>query len=110
MEENQMQSIDELKQWKQFFSMKENATPATRRDRPRATRKAAIETWAASGVFILLFVASVAYVAFGGTLATEPSPPPEAAAAAAAVTAGLGDAGGALRNESVSITVEEGTQ
>jgi hypothetical protein len=110
MEENQMQSTNEWKEWKQFFGTKEDASAATRRDRPRATREAALKTWAGTGVLVVLFVASVAYVAFGGTLASEPTPIPEAAVAAAAVTAGLADVGGALGKESVSATTQEGRQ
>jgi hypothetical protein len=110
MEENQMQSTNEWKEWKQFFSTNEDVSAATRRDGMRATCKAALKTWAGTGVFVLLFLASLAYVAFGGALATEPSPLPEAAAAAAALTAGLADVGGAMGKESVSATAKEGRQ
>lgn len=86
-----MQSTNE---GKRNFRAKENASTATRPDGIGETRKAAMEAWVGSGVFVLLFVASVAYVGFGGTLALEASPIPEPETSAAAVTAELADAGG----------------
>jgi hypothetical protein len=94
MEEHQMQSINELKQWKQFFSMKENATPATRRDRPHAS----ITGGTVFGVLVLLFLASVIYLVFQGGFDAVSSP----RAKSPAVAAKPADAGGAQRNESAS--------
>jgi hypothetical protein len=103
MEENQMQSTNEWKEWKRFFSTMANASTATRRVAMRATRKAAMGAWAGCGVFVLLLLASLAYAAFGGTLAPEVSPIPGPESLAAAITAELDDdIGGALRNGSVS--------
>ena len=102
-----MQSTNE---GKRYLSTKENESTATRRDGMRATRKVAIEAWAGSGVLVLLFLASLAYVAFGGTLALEAPPIPEAEASAAAVTAELADVGGAPRNENATARPEEEKQ
>jgi hypothetical protein len=86
--------------------MKEIASTARRREGMRATLKAAMEAWAGHGVLVLLFVASVAYVAFGGTLALEASPVPEEETPIAAVAPEPADAGGAVRTEMVSARSE----
>jgi hypothetical protein len=97
-----MQSTNEWKKWRRYFGAKEDASTALRRDGMRATRKAATEAWAGCGVFFLLFLASLAFVAFGGTLALEASPKPEPETSAAAVTAEQADVGGAVHIEDVS--------
>ena len=48
--------------------------------------KVAMEEWAGLGILTLLFLASLAYVASGGTLALEASPVLEAEAPTAAAT------------------------
>jgi hypothetical protein len=85
-----------------YMSTKEIATTAKRREGIHATLKAATEAWAGPGILILLFLASLAYVAFGGTLALEASPvfePETPIAELAVITA---DTGGALRRENLA--------
>jgi hypothetical protein len=84
------------------MSTKEIATTAKRREGIHATLKAATEAWAGPGILILLFLASLAYVAFGGTLALEASPVPEPETSIAGVTVITADAGGVRRNERIS--------
>jgi hypothetical protein len=96
MEENQMQSTNEWKEWRRFFSTKEDASAATRRDRIRATRKAAMEA-AGSRVFALLVLACVGYFVFGGTFEASSPFEPESSIAAAAVKSE--DSGNAPRDE-----------
>lgn len=94
-----MQSTNDWTEWKRFFSTKEDASTATRRDGIRATCKAAMGT-AGSGVFLLLFLASVGYLVFGG--AYEVVSAPKAEASITRVAAKPADAGGAPRNEKAS--------
>jgi hypothetical protein len=82
--------------------MKEMASTARRRDGTTEMPEGAMAAWVGCGVLLLLIVASVAYVAFGGTIAFEASPLPEAATSMAAVAAEPVDAGGAVRQEIVS--------
>jgi hypothetical protein len=86
---------------KQYMSMKEIVSTPRRREGVRASLKAAMEAWAGFGVFVLLFLASLGYVAFGGTLAVEASPIPEPETSIAAVAAESADVSGALRKEKV---------
>jgi hypothetical protein len=99
MEEIQMQSTDEWKEWKRFFSAKGNASTATRRDGIRTTRKAAMET-ARAGVFVVLSLASVGYFVFSGAYEVVSSP--QAETSRAAVAAEPADAGGAPRRQKTS--------
>ena len=82
-----------------YIKMKQIGSTARRREGKRAALEAAMKAWTGPGILILLFLASLAYVAFGGTIALEASPLPEpetAIAEAAVITA---DAGGALPRE-----------
>lgn len=91
---------------KRYVSMKEIASTARRPEGIGATLKAAIEAWAGHGVLVLLFFASLAYVALGGTIALEASPIPEPETSMAAVAPEAADVGGALRKEIVSARSE----
>ena len=92
-----MQSTDEWKEWRRYFSAKEDASTAMRRDGMRATRKTTMHAWAGCGVFALLLLASLAYAAFGGRLAPKVSPIPGPDTLAAAIMAELDDdMGGAM--------------
>jgi hypothetical protein len=72
-----MQSINEEQQ---HMSTKDIASTARQREGMRPTLKAAMKAWAESGIFVLLFVllflASMAYAVFGGQPALEASPAP----------------------------------
>lgn len=84
------------------MSMKEMASAAGAHQGKDATPKAAKVGWAGLGILILLFLASLAYVAFGGTLAFEASSgQPETSIATDAAKSA--DAAGAPRNEKASI-------
>lgn len=73
---------------------------ATRRARMRATLKAAMEAWTTPGFLVLLFVAGLAYIAFGGTFdAPSPFEPETSIAVVAAVKAE--NSGNAARGENV---------
>ena len=77
--------------------------PATRRhEAMRATLKARLQAWAGYCLLVLLFIASLAYVGSGGTLAPDASPVSQAQPPAAALAVELADAGRILRKESVS--------
>ena len=87
---------------KRYASMEEIASTAGRREGIHATLKATMAAWAGSVALVLLFVASLAYVAFGGTLALEASPLADPETATAVVAAKMADVGGALRKENES--------
>lgn len=97
------------KQAERYMSTKDIATTASRREGIHATLKAATAAWAGPGILILLFLASLAYVAFGGTLALEASPLPEPETSIAEVAVITADAGGALRRENRSGSSAEPT-
>ena len=86
---------------KEYMSMKEIVATAGRREGIRAPLKAAMQAWVGFGVFVLLFLASLGYVAFGGTLAVEASPIPEPETSIAAVAAESAAVSGALRKGKV---------
>lgn len=89
------------KHGKRYMSVKEIAWAARRREGIRATLKAAMEAWAEpAGILILLFLASLVYVASGGTY--EVVSALEAKTSIAAPAAKPADAGGAPRNEKAS--------
>jgi hypothetical protein len=61
-----------------------------------------LKAWAGPGILIILFVASLAYVVFGGTLALEASPVPEPDVSIAESALITVDAGRAPRIQTVS--------
>lgn len=85
-----------------YMSTKDIATTARRRGGIHATLKAATAAWAGPGILILLFLASLAYIAVGGTLALEASPVPEPETSIAEAALMTADAGGSLRRENLS--------
>src|SRR5471030_452899 len=95
-----MQLINEEQQ---HMSTKDIALTATRREGMRSTLKAAMKAWAESGIFVLLFLllflASLAYAVFGGTPALEASPVPGMEISMAEPLIITADAGGATRRE-----------
>lgn len=106
-----MQSTNEWKEWRRYFSAGDDASTAMRRDRMRATRKGAMQAWVVCGVFVLLLLASLACAAFGGRHAPEVSPMPGPDTLAAAIMAELDDdMGGAVHMEGVSARPGEETQ
>ena len=68
------------------MSMKEIASTGEWCGTKSPTLKVAMEEWAGPGILALLFLASLAYVACGGTLAIEASPIPEPETTIAAAT------------------------
>jgi len=95
---------------KRNISVKEIAPAARRREGIRATLKDAMDAWAGSCALVLLFLGSVAYVVFGGTLALEASPVSEPETSIAELAPEPADAGDALRKEIVSARSETETQ
>ena len=91
-----MQSTDE---GTRYHKLKQTASTAGQREPERATREPSMKAWTAPGLLILLFLASLAYVAFGGTLALEASPAPDPGTSMAEVAVVTADASGALRRE-----------
>jgi hypothetical protein len=89
-----------------YVSMKETQSTARRREGMRATLKSAMTGGTGLGVLVLLFLASLAYVALGGTFALEASPVPESETSIAALAPEPVDVGGALRKEIVSARSE----
>jgi hypothetical protein len=86
---------------RQDISIRRIAFTEKWRNGVHGTLKASMTGGAGLGILILLFLASLAYVAFGGTLAFEASSgQPETSIAAVAVKPA--DVGGAPRNEKVS--------
>jgi hypothetical protein len=75
---------------------------AIRRDGLRVTSNVAAKGMTGFGILVLLFLASLAYVAFGGKFALEASPLPGAATSMAEVPVTTADASGALGKEKVS--------
>jgi hypothetical protein len=89
------------KHQKRRMSVTEIALTARGRERIAATPRTTMTGGVGLGVLILLFLASVAYVAFGGTLAFEASSgQPETSIATDAAKSA--DAAGAPRNEKAS--------
>jgi hypothetical protein len=74
MEGNDMQSTN---RGRPYINLKQIASIARRRAGAGATLKAGMTGVAGVVVLVLLFLASLAYVALGGTLALEASPVPE---------------------------------
>ena len=87
---------------KRYMSLKQIASTSGRREGVRATPKAAMEGWAGPSILILLLLASLVYVVFGGTFALEASPVPEPKTSIAGPAAKSADVGGAPRNEKAS--------
>lgn len=91
-----MQSINE---GTRYDKLKQTASTAAQREPERTTREHPMKVWTAPGILLLLFLASLAYVAFGGTLALEASPAPDPGTSMAEVAVVTADASGALRRE-----------
>jgi hypothetical protein len=90
---NRMEVLMQSTQGQRYTSMNEIASAAKQREGLRATLQEAIAAWTAPGVLFLLFLASLAYVVFGGALALDASPAPEpdtAIAEGAVITADTG--------------------
>ena len=87
---------------KRNISLTRIAATARRREGPDEAPNAVIETREALGGLLLLFLASLAYVVFGGAFALEASPLAEADARIAAVAVPTADAGGAPRKQKIS--------
>ena len=87
---------------RRYISLNQIASIARRRAGAGATLKAGMTGVAGLVVLVLLFLASLAYVALGGALALEASPVPEPETSIAGVTVITADAGGVRRNERIS--------
>ena len=99
-----MQSINGGNRYK---SMKEIASTAGRREWGRAAPQAAMTGGAVFAIFLLLFLASTAYVVFGGTYELASSP--EAAISVAAAVLEPADGGGAARKHDAYASSAEPT-
>jgi len=89
------------------MNINEIASTAGPRNRMRATPKIAMGAWARPGIPVLLLLASLAYVAFGGGF--EPSSAVEAKTRIAAVAPKPADAGGGSLREEASSSAAEPT-
>ncbi len=85
---------------KKYLSTKEIAWAARRREGIGAILKAALEAWAGPGLLVLLLVASLVYVAFGGAFPAPSAFQLETPVAAISVEAA--DTGDALRTATTS--------
>jgi hypothetical protein len=85
---------------RRYIKMRQIVSTAARRERIRATLKAAMTGGTGLHILVLLLLASVGYVVFGG--AYEAMSAPKAETSVAAVAAKPADAGGASRNQKAS--------
>jgi hypothetical protein len=83
-------------------SLKQIGSAALRRNRVGAAPKASMAGMAGLAVLVLLFFASLVYVALGGRFAVEASPHVEAESSIAGAAVITADAGAAGRIESTS--------
>ena len=83
-----------------YISAKTIASTARRREGMRRTLKAAMEAWTGPGLLVLAFVASLVYVAFGGSFVASSAFDTETLVEA--LVKEQGDAGGTLRSETLS--------
>jgi hypothetical protein len=89
---------------RRYFTSKGIASTARRREGLGAVLKAAMEAWAGAGVLALLFLASSAYVAFGGAFALEASPIPETETSISGAAAQPAGVSGARHDEKISVS------
>jgi hypothetical protein len=99
MEGNEMHPTN-ARRW--YASLTHIAPAAMQREGTGAALKTAMTGRAGLTVLVLLFLASLAYVAAGGTLAPEPSPIPEPASSMAELAALAAGASNAGRSEKLS--------
>lgn len=104
IEEIQMQSTH---RGKQLLRMHQSASTTVRRGSIRATPRAAMTGWTGSVILVTLFLASAAYVVFGG--AYEVASSPEAAISIVAVALEPANGGRASRTQSASGSSAEPT-
>jgi hypothetical protein len=94
---------------KRYSSMMEIASAAEPRNGMRASRKTAMGAWTGTGILLLLFLASVMYVVFGGAFEPNASPISKAEARITAIAPKPADVGGASLRKDASGSAAEPT-